>query len=422
MTEANHSMDTDVDQKDVWSDGLWPHSDADYYIGSKAFLGFREATADHPNRVTTFPGGKLCMDENSTILIYTDTSIPDLHTYSTANVHPRKDACHLSGNWTLHRHDNSSKRTVAQMLTDVKFYVDSELNGDGDLVAQSYNPQNTGATLYLTALNTNWIGGVSASWAMGSTSPEPSDASHTRIVVGDYRNLGGALPSFRYDSLTLADYAELWVTNSTEFVETSRGMYILTNGCVNVDEGKTVEFDAPLTLNGVLHKLGGGVMSLGGKLRFGLDDDLSDETAPESGFNMIMVNEGGVKIADADALNGADINLAAGTSLRMDLYPNDPKMQNKGFDFSNIKSSFSCAERVPVVFEGGEASDYFSGVAVPLCTVRSGLAEVLQSKLLPHIVFEGVTRRGTLYWVNNGDGTETIFTRFSVKGFTISLR
>ena len=422
MTEANHSMDTDVNQSGVWSDGLWPHFDADYYIGEKAYLAFREATADHPNRITTFPGGKLCMDASSTILIYADTFISDLHTYSTANVHPRNDACHLSGNWTLHRHANFSKRTMAQMLTDVKFYVDSELSGDGDLVAQSYNPQKKGATLYLTALNTNWVGGVSTKWTKNSTSPEPSETSHTRIVVGDYRNLGGALPSFRYDSLTLSDYAELRVTNSTEFVEVSRGMLILTNGCVNVDEGKMVRFDAPLTLNGVLHKIGGGTMSLGGKLRFGLNDDLSDETAPESGFNKIMMKEGDVKIVDANALNGADIDFAVGTSLRMDLRPNDPEMQYKGFDFTNIKSSFSCVERVPVVFEGGEASDYLSGVTVPLCTVGSGSAEGLQSKLLPRIVVDGVMRNGTLHCVNNEDGTETIFARFAIKGFTISLR
>ena len=163
-------------------------------------------------------------------------------------------------------------------------------------------------------------------------------------------------------------------------------------------------------------------MSLGGKLRFGLNDDLSDEAAPESGFNKIMMKEGDVKIVDANALNGADIDFAVGTSLRMDLHPSDSIMQNNGFYFTNIKSSFSCAERVSVLFEGGEVDDYQRGVTIPLCTVRSGSAEGLQAKLSPCIAVGGMIRRGTLHYNNNGDGTETIFVRFAIKGLAISLR
>jgi hypothetical protein len=138
--------------------------------------------------------------------------------------------------------------------------------------------------------------------------------------------------------------------------------------------------------------------------------------------NIIKVKEGAVKVALFKALDGAAIDFAAGTSLRVDLHPADSAMQMKGFCFTNDKSSFSCTERLAVVFEGGTKGEYEQGVAVPLCTVASGRAEALMNKLIPRIAIDGGTRPGSLSYEVNDDGSETVFAKFRQKGLIIGVR
>ena len=419
--EENHTMDTDVDQSGAWSDGRFPHPEADYYLGFRTNIAFRAATDDHPNRVTTFTGGKLCMDRASMIYLYTDACISNLHTYSTATIQPR-NSCRLSGKWTLHRYPSADNETVAQMLADATFHVDSEICGDGDLVAQSYNPQDTGSALHITAMNTNWTGGITTKWTKNATSPDESETAHTRIVVGDGRNLGGTLSAFRHDSLKLHNYSELRVTNTTEFAEATRGFLILTNGIINVDDGKTASLSAPVTLHGTLIKTGGGTLAFGGPLRFGINDDLEDVTVPEAGYNVIDMRSGALKVTNAKALDGSALEFAIGTSLHLDLRPSEAAMQSSGFLFSGGSTALSCAGRLPVVFDGGSMEDFYSGIDVSLCTVDENDAEAMAAKLLPLIDLGNGMRKGTLSVAENGDGLATINVRFAAKGCRVIIR
>ena len=428
MAEANLTMDTDVDQTGVWTDNLWPHSDADYYVGrndarsiTSGSLAFRAPTVEHPNRVTTFPSGKLSVGASGTIYLYTSACVSNLHTFSSV-IYPRA-SCHLSGKWMLHRYPSAGYETTVRMYNDAIFCVDSQVAGNGDIVAESYYPNSAGSTLFLAAINTNWTGGIVTKWTQNPNSPlSVSENAHTRIVVGDGRSLGGAMPAFRHESLELKDYAELRVTNSAEFAETTRGILVLDNGCINIDDGMRVALDAPLTLHGTLRKTGGGVLSLGGALRFGQNDDLDDATAPAAGLNAIMVKAGALKVVNANALDGAAVDFAAGTSLRLDLHPADVEMQSKGFAFANASSALACTGKIPVVFEGGNADEYNSGVVAPLCTVASGSAATTMAKLNPRMAVASGTRAGVLSSVDNGDGTATIFANFKAKGFTLIYR
>ena len=425
MSEANITMDTDVDQTGVWTDSLWPHADADYYVGrndsrsiSSGSIAFRAPTADHPNRVTTFPSDKLCVGPSGTIYLYTSACVSNLHTFS-AVIYPRA-SCRLSGRWTLHRYPSAGYEATVRMYNDATFRVDSELSGNGDLSAESYYPGGAGSILCLSAFNTNWTGGIVTKWTQNPNSPlSVSESAHTRIVVGDGRSLGGAMPAFRHESLELKDYAELRVTNSTEFAETTRGILVLDNGCINIDDGMSVALDAPLTLHGTLRKTGGGVLSLGGALRFGQNDDLDDATAPTAGLNTIMVKAGAVKVTNAKALDGAAVDFAAGTSLRLDLHPADAEMQSRGFAFANAESALTCTGRVPVVFEGGNVDEFNHGVVVPLCTVAADSVETTMAKLNSRMALADCSRAGDLSSVDNGDGTATIFASFKAKGFVI---
>lgn len=421
-SENMTKMDRDIDQTDVWSDGEFPQSGYDYFIGSNNSICFSPANSDHPNRVDTFPGDRLITTDLSVIYLYTSTTIPVLHAYGRTAIYPRVSTS-LSGKLSLHRYSDSS-RTDARMLGSIEFRLNSEIDGDGSLVAQSYYPfAGSGSTLYLGGMNTNWVGCLSTAWTKEKASnPDPSEAAHTRIAVGDGRNLGGALAAFRHDSLKLQNYAELRVTNTTTFAEATRGFLILTNGILNVDGGQTASLAAPITLQGTLLKTGGGMLSLGGPIRFGLNNDLEDATAPEAGYNVIDVRSGALKVTNAKALDGAALTFAADTSLHLDLRPAEAAMQSKGFLFSGGAAALSCTGRLPVVFEGGSLNDFNTGIDVPLCTVDASEAEAMSAKLQPFIDLGDRRCTGKMSASLNGDGTATIAVRFTAKGCRIIIR
>ena len=421
-SEANHTMDTDVDQTGVWSNGGFPDAGFDYYVPKGKTIAFRAPNEAHPNRVTSFPGDRLILNDLSTVRLHDSAHIPSLHLYARSVVYPRA-SCSLSGKLSVHYYTAKTVASV-QMLGSLSFNLNSEVDGDGDLIAQSYYPASgVGASLYLGGINTNWTGGIRTAWTKQNASdPDSSETAHVRIVVGDGRNLGGALSEFRYDSLKLDSYAELRVTNTTTFAESTRGFLIETNGCLNVDEGAVASLCAPITLDGTLRKTGGGILSLGGPLRFGRNSDPDDTTAPTEGNNVIIVKAGAIKAANSKALNGAVLDFAAGTSLRLDLHPADAAMQSKGFVFTDAKSSLSYDGRLFVVFEGGSDDDFKRDITVPLCTVATGDAETIKAKLNPRMALDRGSRSGVLSSVENGDVTSTIFASFKARGFTLIYR
>jgi hypothetical protein len=348
--------------------------------------------------------------------------ISNLHTFSTAVIYPEA-SCSLTGKWTTHRYPNSisGQEVTAMMYKDATFKIDSEIGGDGDIVAESYLPDSKGSTLHITGLNADWIGGVHTKWH-SQNKFSPDENAHTRVVVDDGRSLGGALPAFRHDSLLLKDYAELSVTNSVAFAEETRGFAIDGNGAINVAEGTSASLCAPLTLNGVLRKTGGGVLSLGGALRFGRNDDLADSTEPSDSSNVIKVKEGAIKVVGSKALDGAAMEFGENTALRMDLHPEDEVLQTKGFVFTNGKSSLACEGRLKVVFDGGSEEEYERGVTVPLCTVATGRAQSMFGNAIIRIATGQGMHSGVVSIVGNGDGTETVFVKFATKGLQIFVR
>jgi hypothetical protein len=220
--------------------------------------------------------------------------------------------------------------------------------------ANNYYPRNNGGTLYLGGMNTNWTGKLYTSWEKDGASPDVSETTHMHVVIGDARNLGGGNATFLHDAVTLKGYTEIRVTNTTEFAESNRGFLVLENGCLNIDDSMTATLRAPATLDGTLRKTGGGTLALGGKLRFGTNDDLEDGTGPTDGRNAILVQSGALKVVGVDALDGAALTFSEGTSLHLDIRPGDVHMLDTGFVFTNTLSSVACSGVLPVVVDGDD--------------------------------------------------------------------
>ena len=399
--EANHVMDSDVDQTGVWEDGQFPHAGIDYYLPKSANIAFRAKTSSRPNRATTFPGDKLCLQDLSVVYLYSSTCISNLHVYMRSAIYPR-ESCRLSGKLTIHHYD-PAYISSAKILGDRNFQLDSEIDGDGDLEALSYYPASTGATLFLNGVNTNWTGGILTTWTRNSSSPNASTTAHVRVVVGDGRSLGGTLSAFRHDSLKLRQYAELRVTNSTMFAEATRGVLISANGEMNIDNGMVATFAAPLTLDGVLRKTGGGVLALSAPVRFGLNNNLSDATAPTEGRNLIRVEQGGVKIGSC---TGVKFSLAADGCLVVGL--DGPIVNTSG------ENPFESDDGVLRVAPDGAIDKPESKMTMPLLTVASDVADAVEAMLVVTPPWRGVKARIVR---EDGATTTTFKAMFEPKGF-----
>lgn len=313
---AATALDPDKDQSGVWTDKVFTHKGGDYYLNAKDSIFFVQADADHPNRVTTFPGDMLiCNDQTSLYVTSPSAYVENLVFFGRSTIYPRASNIHWGGNLQICKYSDANPAAL-QVLGWSTFYLDSKLSGMGALNCQSYYPTgNGGATVYLTADNTDWNGALVSSWIKTTTSPDADTKLHTRVVVGDGKSLGGDSGAFRHDAIQLANYTEVRFTNTTAMAVANRGIVVTDNGELRVDAGQAAAVDSPVTLNGILRKTGAGTLALAGGVRYGLNNDLADTTAPTEGRNVIRIDEGDLKIAAAE---GVAFSLAAGGRFLVD--------------------------------------------------------------------------------------------------------
>ena len=156
------------------------------------------------------------------------------------------------------------------------------------------------------------------------------------IVAGSELQLGGRMDAFDAKALTLRKYGRLTTRNSFALTrDYNRGVFVdgEYGGVINVaNESHELEFTTQLTLNGTLYKEGAGTLVMGGNVKFGAD--ASD--TPVEGANLFVVTNGTVKVTAADAMNGLAATFAAGTSLVLEVDPDNAELIEHGI--KNIKT------------------------------------------------------------------------------------
>ena len=202
--------------------------------------------------------------------------------------------------------------------------IESTISGVGDIkfnAIRSKTPSvasvNAG-TFELTADNSAFSGKMKLTedyYNTTTTSEQtPNAANNIRLIVSDGRALGGAREEFAFDALFLEHHSELLVRdNVTLEAGLNRGVAIGDFGYVWMPEGKNLTINQPLNLTGTLTKRGLGTLTLAGAaMTFGSD---GQSATPIANSNLLMVAAGTLRIANADAADGAAISFAAGTSL-----------------------------------------------------------------------------------------------------------
>ena len=302
--------------------------------------------------------------------------------------------------------------------------IESEVRGGGTMVFTCVNAATLNGYSYceMTALNTNFTGKVTLTHPVYEKDSRaiPDDDICTRLFASDGRNLGGPLSAFVYDALKIEQHSALIAYQSLALDQANRGVYVNGVGRIEVLEGLSATVANPLTLNGTLQKEGLGTLALGGKLRFGLNGDLADETAPTAGSNRIVVTGGALKPVSVDALDGAALEFESGATLDYEAQPPAAGMRTNGPTFKKA-TPFAAAVAVRIVnAAGADLPDEFD---VALGTFADRAAADAAAAFLK---VDAKPFKGFRAWApvvrENADGSATVVCAVKRTGFCLIFR
>lgn len=292
--------------------------------------------------------------------------------------------------------------------------IASEISGRGTILVNGAVENNANGKyvgwVELAGMNTNFAGKVKVTCATFANVAYgidmPSMTQNERLVIRDARNLGGPLPDFAFDALTLEACSQLWPRADVTLDDATRGIYVNGTGRFLVSNDVTLAVAERITYNGELVKEGGGLLRLGGEPRFGADSG----AAPTAGLNRLTVAEGALEAMDAAPLDGLATVLKGGTTVQVDV--SNAALRERGAVAVASGSSLSVeggTVAVRVIDRSGSTkiSEFVNGF-VPFCTVSAADAAALEGKFVVDPTsawrrygFSGIGRR------QNADGTVT---------------
>lgn len=370
----------------LWSDNAYPDGDKIYCITKNlVFPG---------NKTTTFTG-KMLVCRNDLYMLGS-AEVANLFLEKDGRIYSRNGGLHLGGNLTVM--DNS---TIRQLL-DRTFYLDATLHGSQPIDFNSYYPDKTkgGATFYLTADNSDWTGKLTTSWTIKEDAPcIAGEENHVRIVVSNANSLGGNPIEFIEDAITLDDYAEIQFTDTTVQTAANRGLYV-TDGILNVAQGKTADLLAPVTVpkHGILRKIGDGTLGFGGGITF------------KHVNNSLLVQAGAIK---GRALKYGQVTFSEGAAIAAD--------KNSGAMNLTGVNSINAGETIYLTADGNTLEEPTKAVVYPVVKVTAAQAAEFGAKFKAR----KSPWRGwpvTVVSETDADGNVTYSVKYEKKSFVMSIR
>lgn len=361
--------------KEAWSDHDLPHQGPVYVAGlvndesSVLWTPIQsEMTVyDAFSTLVLETGCTLCLrHEHNRAAVFGDLRISG----RTAIWGPNVDTEILAGNLFL----SEGARLSVCTYNNRNIRIDSNVSGPGDI---RFSPQS-GTSAYkcnysLTSCNTNFSGRIEVS----SDSDATLTSNYAQLTITNAYNLGGNLPEFVPNALSLANKAQLTVKGGdlTLSAESNRGILVSTrDGRLNVPTATdTFTVDWPVTMGPVtLWKEGAGRLVLGRPLRFWTGDESVENPVAGKAY-AVEVTAGTLAVTDCNALNGAKLSFADGTALVVSADASGDLKAN-GARFDKIAEPF--ATDVPIRIEATDpAALTETSYSVGLVTVKAVDAE-----------------------------------------------
>ena len=387
-TEDHSSMMTNGAQ---WTDGLVPHAKAHYTVD-------RTRNPETGTRGTTYVRTPFYADgafEMPVESLYLSTSCHlvlmchDFYLKRLDVVNGNQLTCAYDVDVAFHGDINIGSSTLSIQEANQKLFTQhGNLYGTGTVTIRGRARSSNDVRGYFHFAGTNslYAGKITASLGVdtGGAYPRWAGNRFTSLYVSDARNLGGPLPEFAYDALTLANMSELIASNSVAFTDTTRGLYLKWIAQLTTPSNTTLTLRQPVTFNGSVYKNGMGTLEMGGEVKFIDAEGALTDTPSESATNRTLFVTGGIlKPIAARPLDGVDIVFSNKTSkldvaLALDLEPSDLDLKTNGL--YNVRTSAPIAkspnlDKVPVYLLSDVEEPTATKYEVAIMTVKEEAAD-----------------------------------------------
>ena len=412
-----------------WSDGLVPHTGATYIAGQVdgknsvlwTPIKSEDTTYDMFDTLVLTNGCTLCIRHTSgTKAIFNDLRADgDAYIYC-ANV----NRTILGGGLYI---ADGAELGIASYNSRT-FRVNSEISGSGTI---AFNTQ-IGTTAYsagyeLYGVNENFRGKISVSSRAGTDAT--LNSKYSTLSITNAAALGGSLPTFAYDALTLRYKSVLNVgaRNIELPADANRGILISTSGArINVSDGGKFTVNWPLVLTKSVHfyKEGAGHLVLGDTLHF-LNKNGAYITSTVSGTDCeyyIDVRDGTLSVTDSHAVDGAYVAFSNDTALVVSVDTANADLKKYGVRCDKTRYGTPFVTDVPIrlVADGALTEGTYS---IPLVTVKSTYAEDVAAKLNVSLGFRGYELTDVRSAAADGvSNATTFYADIRKKGLIISFK
>lgn len=394
-----------------WSDGQTPvHTGTDYAITNGYAL---RSSGDG-----TFAGNSLTLvNAGSSLYSKTKTlSCADIYLYPGTMLAALTYNSQLSDvpqyfNAAFHVYGTPDDPAIVQPHNTAWAYLNGPLSGSGCLRFKDATQGSNISRSFLAVDSPDFTGSITVYGGM-------RNGALTILTPGA---LGGALDAFDYKSFTfLAGTTTPRLTpQSTMTLETAnRGILVSGSGIFEVTNGVELVVKEPITFAGTLRKTGAGTLALGARTWFENAEGTGVTDTPTADKNILVVSEGAIKPASADAFDALRVEFAEGTTLALDLNPSDAAVADKGLvNVANGENPITIAgDTLTVRFDGDAATVGQFGIAT---LATRALAEELAGKVA-YARIKGRTAETSVR--DNDDGTATVVATLSGKGLVILLK
>lgn len=249
------------------------------------------------------------------------------------------------------------------------------------------------------------------------------DGFVTRLAIHASENLGGTCSSFVYNALALFDQTELYAAESMTLADSTRGLAFTGTTRVNTPDNVTFGIHETMDFNGTVVKIGAGTLSLGGAA-----PTFNTKTTPTADKNLLLVNEGALKVVSSDALMGLSVTIADGVALKYDI-PTDMSAGLGRYGAMLTESSLNILGETVSVQIGDAAgsaelqmrrNDWFVGLAT-FATREAAQAFAGKVRFAPSPYEEERIERDPVV-VSNGDGTYTVGATLAKSGLLVIFK
>lgn len=364
-----------------WSDGELPHAGAHYLVTKVGSSSGLLRTEVDSSLAYEFPGESLTIDDGCTfggfIWSFTVKSLR-LGNASVVNVGQWISNLNLCGEEIVLLGDSVSF-TANDTHTII---IQAPLKGHANIRIPGWGATSApSGFVRALAESPDFKGTFAVTSAWNQQIPSVFAGKHQTLKVASALSIGGPLDAFDPKAVLIEKYGCLWLEDTVDFADLTRGFSFGNVAQLYVPSGKTGTFRAQRTFNGETFVRGGGCLALGGAVRFDSPAGIVD--TPSANSNLLTFVEGDFKPLSAGCVDGLAVTFSNATSrLLVDVDAADAELIEKGV--RNVKTDAPFAfpgETLEIVLGRSGAQPVATAGRIGLMTVTAAAAETLRGRL-----------------------------------------